>query len=435
MKMHRLFAGMAAAVLAAGMMALPASASEAPQQFNYTAVTGGTAQYSKYLVMDSDAVCPAVSFSYSIAVGAAAKATDSDHIDVYAGIGTPTVGTATFAQGAATTAGAEGDGITGASGAGSADEKYATSTFTVDFSSVSFPEPGVYRYVITETTPTGAFSARSTPLARTLDVYVKDVLDGTTHKLAVDSYVMYDKVIDTAFAKTNTISAEADPNTTTYTVSTTGNKTTAYVNDYSTVDLGFSKAVDGNQASRDKFFKFTVTITNAPGAAVTVGGNYTAAPTKNSATEYTTAVMTAANTITDAVADVDGLQLAADSNGTITHDFYLQNGQSITLTGLPKGASYTITEDKEDYVPSVALTGDIKTGDAADEGTAIATNSATITDTYLKEDTTAAFTNTRQGTIPTGVVIPTAVPVAAGAALLGGVIVITVKRNRRKTEE
>ena len=171
MKIRRLFAGMAAAALAAAMMAVPVSASAAPApastDFTYTAVAGGTATYHKYLVMPKNAACPAVTFNYTIEPGAAANATDTDHIDVYAGIAGARVSQqAVFTSASTVTDGAADDGI-----AMSTEKKFATADLVVDFSGVTFPEPGVYRYVLTEAAPTGAFSAK-TALEKTLDVYV-----------------------------------------------------------------------------------------------------------------------------------------------------------------------------------------------------------------------------------------------------------------------
>ena len=54
---------------------------------------------------------------------------------------------------------------------------------------------------------------------------------------------------------------------------------------------------------------------------------------------------------------------------------------------------------------------------------------------HFKEDTNAKFTNTREGTIPTGVILSIAAPAAVGAAAIGGIAFILIRNKRRKSEE
>lgn len=433
MKMKKLFAGMAAAAMAAAMMAAPVSATST--EFTYQAVPGETATYQKYLVMPNDATCPDVTFSYTINPGVKADAADTNHIDVYAGIAGATVSQqAVFTSATSTTAGSTGDGI-----AQSTAKKYATSNFIVNFSGVNFPEPGVYRYVLEENAPTGPYSAK-TDLQKTLDVYVVDSND-TNHTLSVAGYILYDTVIDTAFEKSNIspnpIDGSQDAATYAYRTDD-GSKTNGYVNEFTTHNIVFKKTVTGNQASRDKFFKFTITINGVTGATVNVvgkNGTFTGRPSGNNATEYTATQMETNDT--DDNASLDGQQLVA-VEGTITHDFYLQDGDYVTITGVPEGASYTITEDNEDYKPTLALTGDTQTGDSAnDSGTDIATGADknTYSDSYLKTNASATFTNDRTGTVPTGVILSIAAPCVIGIAVVGGLVVMTIKKKKNESEE
>ena len=440
MKIRRLFAGMAAAALAAAMMAAPVSAATSTPGtgFDYTAAHGNTHDFTKYLVMDSANACPAVTFGYEIRSGAAASADDTGNtIEVYAGVGSPTITNANFTAGQETTAGATDDGITGTNGGGSDAEKYAQSTFTVDFSNVDFTEPGIYRYIITEKTnefPTG-FTALNTNTSRTLDVFVED---NGSKTLSVTQYILYDSIIEAPFTKNSgtTIDNEKDGNR----VTDNAKKTDGFVNKYSTNSLTFSKAVTGNQASRDKYFKFTVTVSNAQGAVLNVigaGETFEAAPTKTDATKYSTDVM-ASNTVTDEVAGFTGTQVIVPNGGTYTHDFYLQDGQSVQISGIPAGAGYSITEANEDYKPSLAITGDTQTCDTAnDSGSAIETgdDKNTYTDTYLKSDTTAAFTNDRTGTVPTGVILSIAAPCVIGVAVISGLVIMNIKKKKDESEE
>ena len=234
-------------------------------------------------------------------------------------------------------------------------------------------------------------------------------------------------------------------------------KSEGFKNTYVTHELTFSKEVTGNQASKDKFFKFKLEIKNA-----TIGNVFDVDITNaessvpadvNSATQSDyagkkNAAKLAADT-TKAV-DADGYEFKLDegstTKGTITAYYYLQHGDKIVVKGLPDNTSYAITESQEDYTAALVLTGDTKNGDAT-TGTDI--NALTVdttdndnakwtagyVDTALKDDTDAKFTTTREGTIPTGVIISIAAPAAVGAAAIGGIAFILIRNKRRKSEE
>ena len=102
----------------------------------------------------------------------------------------------------------------------------------------------------------------------------------------------------------------------------------------------------------------------------------------------------------------------AQSAGTgTTCDFTLKHGQSITFTGLPIGAAFTVTEtsySESGYVTTV----DGETG-----------SGKTITLAETNRD--IAFVNRKDVTIGTGVLLDTLGVVAVGAVLL-----IKKRRNR-----
>ena len=118
------------------------------------------------------------------------------------------------------------------------------------------------------------------------------------------------------------------------------------------------------------------------------------------------------------------------------------------IKGLPDNTSYAITESQEDYTPALVLTGDTTNGVDTTTGTEI-NNTLTVVkpgeddadwtagyvDTALKDDADAKFTNTREGTIPTGVILSIAAPAAVGAAAIGGIAFILIRNKRRKSEE
>ena len=383
MKKHaRFLATLLAAVL------LVAAALPSAFAFKYTAVAGTSTTFYKYLVMDVDANVPNATFAFTVAPGTAIAATEN-RVAVLAGIGTPTIADVTFAPTDSTTAGLPSDTDTATAG-----QQYATQTAKVDFSGISFTEPGIYRYIVTETATTNQGVTNDESATRTLDVYVTDN-DGA---LEVSSYVLHTGT-DAPAAGTDKGSADVSN-----TGDKLGDKSAGYTNTYDTSNLTFSKTVSGNQASRDKYFAFTVTIRGAVAGTV-YDVDLTKADVNISANPND-----ATTCIGNAVTQPQRLTVPAD--GTVTQVFYLQHGQEITIKGLAKGTEYAVTENPEDY-----------------KQTAPDNASGTI----VSEDVTAAFTNTRSGVIPTGVLL-TVAPFAAIMAIGAVGILVMVGKKRKRAE-
>ena len=222
----RLWALAATLLLLISLLALPVSA-----------VNGGTTTFNKYLILNENAHVPDAEFTFTITPGDAVPANPETKMPaIYAGIGQPTVTKAEFTPDDTATTEVKDNEVTLESG-----EAFAKKAVTVDFSSVNFTAPGIYRYTITENDPTSqsgvAIKGNST---RTLDVYVEYTDDNAT-TLAVTHYVLQD--------------GTANPNTAT--------KSKGFTNTYTTYDLTLTKDVTGNQGNRDKYFRFEVTIANA----------------------------------------------------------------------------------------------------------------------------------------------------------------------------
>ena len=256
-------------------------------------------------------------------------------------------------------------------------------TVTVDFSDTVFNVPGAYRYTITATDPevAGVELGVSTFY---LDVYVSQS-DCEGHGLEY-TYVFHTDSEAEAFAEL----AE-------------GKKITGVTNTYASYDLTVSKAVTGNQGDISKYFKVTVTSAMPAGKAYPYGETAYTVDTTGAEANPTASASTIYSEMTNP-SSVTATELAAGV------DFYLKNGQSIVIKGLPKGATYSVTEANEGYTqsPEGAIAGAI--GGAA---------------------ATAAFTNNKQGTIPTGVVLGT----VSGIALLAGGAFGIVAIKRRKNGE
>lgn len=436
MKKRNLLAVLASCAVLASMFPVTANAAN-----TYTAVNGSTTAFDKYLVMDENANVPNVSFEYTVTAGTAQSFDAGNQtIAVYAG---PTPEKITFkgdvVEDTVTNdqkfeiAFAQGNATVLAANAAVADyiknlddgEKYAKKTATLDFSAVEFDEPGIYRYIITETQGTAQAVTYDTDSTRVLDVYVTD----NAGTLEVSAYILHANDGTVTFNNTtygsdgNVISkksAEDDG---------LDSKSQGFTNEYTSYDLTFSKAVTGNQGSKDKYFAFTLTIENAvPNTVydISYADDENANTTDGNADVKISANPNSATTvITEAVTQPATIKVGAE--GTVTQVFYLQNGQSIAVRGLAKDTKYTVVDGKEDYTAAYTTN---DTNDTADEKTDTAANT-----TGIAQDVTINFTNTRQGVIPTGVILSVAAPVVIGLAVLGGIVFLVIRNKKRDAEE
>ena len=365
----------------------------------YTAVSGSnTLSFNKFLIVDEDARIPAITFNYTIAPGSAVAADSTNNTPaIIAGVGTPTIGSATFASGETTYTSVQGnDQVTLTNG-----KKYAKKTVTVDFTNVSFTQPGIYRYVITESTNNDnkavSYDTQTNGTARTryLDVYVID----NNGALQVSEYVMHETT--DVVENNNTETTDDDVAT---------DKSSGFVNEITSHELTFGKEVTGNQGSKDKYFKFTLTISGAQ-ANTTYEVDLSAAeasPTQTAATVYDT--MSNPTTVT------------TGSHGVVTEYFYLKDGQYITVKGLPEGYMYELSEVVEDYTAT--------NGISQDTNGTTAYQDPVVNTTGVNADIKTGFTNDRSGVIPTGVLL-TIAPFAIGILLFGALIIFFIAKRRR----
>ena len=356
MRLNKLAKKIFAAGLAVSLMMANAGVSFAAP-FTYTGITPEGTKFVKTLNMGENKNIPSIEFQYEIkAVESKIPGTETN-FEVLPGIGKPSIETAKFEVGTVA------EGTTS-----------ATKDVNISFTGITFDEPGVYRYEITEKNNGEAYISYDTNLTRYLDVIIIDN-NGT---LKVGSYYLHD-----------TPDAPKKDGSDT--------KSAGYTNSYVSQDLTISKTVSGNQASRDKYFKFDVVI-----EGLTAGNVCTV--------DLTNAIATVPqNTATkdDYEGKTNAASITADASGKAIATFYLQHNQSIVIKGLAKGATYTVTEDPEEYK----------------------TDSAELTGTIGETAATAAFTNTKDGTIPTGVILDSA-PFILIIGLAAAALIFTAARKK-----
>ena len=309
---------------------------------NYTAIHGSNLELTKYLIMDANASVPQATFTFQTTPGTGAAATATTPI-VFPGTGTIPDATVSFTSSDTTTAGSANDPVTT-----DTTKKYATKTFNINFANATFTEPGIYRYEVDEVPMMGTpYSYDLT--TKIVDIYVVDN-NGT---LEVGRYVVYNSG------------------------SSSDTKSTSFTNSLNSFDLTVQKQVTGNQGSKDQYFKFTVEFSAIPeGTVISVDmSNAETAPVPTASTSYSAATMATANNVSSLTVPTGEVE--------ISHDFYLKHGQSIVFSGLPKLTYYTVSEVHE--------TGYQVTGE--------------VTSTQLISDETVTITNTKNGTVPTGVIM------------------------------
>lgn len=547
-----------ATALALALFAVPAFADPttpptAGADSKYAEVPGDNAvTFNKYLIsedgQDLGDLGYDIEFTYVVSSGQAIAAAD-DKFEVKAGPMPEgndkiTVTTATFTNSspAKNSSVQTGDIITLDSG-----EVYQKQQVTIDFSKVKFPEPGIYRYVLTEQEISGATGINydtqkgddATAKVRIVDVYVVDTQEtgAGAPKLKIESTVIHEVA-----TTVNTTDKNGSKDEKAGADGKLADKSDGYVNEVDPVyDLHFSKEVKGNQGSRDKYFKYDLEIKGLdPNQIVDVTGNFTKEVTedalKDTDTKYSHTVITTANSKDDVLdddkwmvldangsqvtrnasggllpndSDGDGYfdseaeandtmsrynwivavekvpgrtgqQLKADSSGKITWTVYLKHGEYIDVLNLKKGAEYKVTEDAEDYksTPTNSIVvgeketywyiydpsnNNARPDKVTDDFDQLVDNKFTTESevrglttgrylgwSYASEDAGQAgqactdpvsgtmtkniytgYTNTRDGIIPTGVLMSVSGGVLLAVIAIVGLIVL----NRRRAEE
>lgn len=186
----------------------------------------------------------------------------------------------------------------------------ASAAAGVAITNVANADLGVYTYVITETAGTTAGVTYNSGKLYLVVTITRDEQSGKHHVAAVHY--------------TSDITSKE-------------NKTGKLVNSYDAGSLRVTKAIKGNMAVMDKKFTFTITL-NAPQGI----------------------------SFNDSVQNLIDKGTAVRTGSTVTITVALGDGDSINITNIPAGTTYTITEDAEGYVSAntTAADGSIAGGDA-----------------------------------------------------------------------
>ncbi|MBR5620118.1 MAG: hypothetical protein IKW76_10315 [Clostridia bacterium] len=358
---------------------------------DYTATNGGSTSFEKNLVVDSTAQIPNVEFEFTIEAGTPVPGGADNALEIKAGPVTasaPTIESAQFTSGMTTTAGTPEDET-------DTTKKFAVDDVVIDLTGVTFTAPGVYRYVITETATTLSGVTNDANAVRYLDLFVfpseedPTELEVTTYSLR-DTATSFERVPDADHPGQYKYQYVTNPTV----------KTSGYTNELETVDLEFTKAITGNQADKNKQFKFTLALTDVNPGLYTV--------------EVSRADVVKEDSNVTANEGVYTIEVPANSTSATAY-FYLADGDTVAVKDLPVGYGYTVTEDAEDYESTAAN---------------VPNYTDPYTDTDVEDDAATSYTNDRTGIIPTGVIIMIA-PFAIGLFVFGAIILYMVSKRRR----
>ena len=288
MKTKRLAAVFMAVVMMA-VMAVPAFADDGQEAATSTGSSGSelsSMTFSKVVDADANTFQPSETIAFTVTGATASTGETYNDEPVYDGSGTITAGDVTVDP---------------------SKRGKQTYSSTLNFSSLSFKKPGIYKYTVSENAGTNAdMSYDST--ARTLYVYVE----------WTDTSMTDTRVYGAAMTKAGGTEKSANFDNEYKKSNKTGEEFK---------DLTIKKTVSGAQADKDKLFTFYVTITSGSGRTTYV------------------------------VHKTDG------SEGTLTsgtpYKFELKHNETITIENLSTNDTYTVVEDA-DSTKGYTVTGEVK---------------------------------------------------------------------------
>jgi hypothetical protein len=305
------------------------------------------------------------------------------------------------------------------------DEKFVEKTVYIDFSNVGITTPGIYRYVLQQEVKDKASgegvnydlhaSKNNNVETRNLESsYDNDAAKGSGTRY-IDLYVTQEN--DSSDVQYRYLMHTSD---TAYATSKTNadDKSAGFINIYDSYDLTITKQVTGNQGNKNDYFKFRITLNN-----------------ENVQKTVNIDLSKASQSLSYKNSTVNNPTSLTINNNTSSADFYLKDGQSVTIKGISWHAGYIVNEDETDASEKsyeVAAGFSKNSQDKVSNNAEIGLNGEnySMTDTLFAGDSEIIYTNSRQGNVPTGVimsVLPGLAVVAVGAI---GIIYFARKKKR-----
>ncbi|MDD6423045.1 MAG: DUF5979 domain-containing protein, partial [Intestinibaculum porci] len=268
------------------------------------------------------------------------------------------------------------------------NQSSVTANTTIDFSNVKWPQTGIYRYNVKNTdSATAAYSGAGFGKIMQLDVAV--VNDSTGKGYQIDHAAL----VDTEKNKDGT---------------TSKTKSSGFEFNYYSKYMKFTKIVAGNQGDHNKEFKFTLNISGAAGLDKL-------------------SVQTSSTSNTKGATKSGDLVVNDGSTGNVT--FYLKHNDYVIIDNLPAGYNFTLSEDnealkKDGYTASIPATTESLVVDQNNASASSPTGG-------ILNSLSFNVTNTKDGTVPTGVIFAVA-PFAIGAVAIAAFVILKVRKAAKQ---
>lgn len=302
---------------------------------------------------------------------------------------------------------------------------YYKNTYNFEIPAASFPKPGVYHYFLSES-KIGSNSAFAidTSNTRKVDIYIGE---DSTGQLYLSNYIIW------------------NPGR--------SQKLTGFTDTWLTTNIRIKKEVTGNQGSKDQYFPFIVRLSSSSSM-----DSYYVVQSDLSGCDYETG-HTGFNHDEDSgggVTQPQDAHLQENGDNTETLKIWLKHDQYYDLLGVPLGTDLEVSEygwpedtNKQGYRVTTFIQEDsdsiIEVDDlsgATPHGSPVNINYG-ATANYIEftpsatdvQRTLFLFRNTKNGVVPTGVllmIIPAVIVFVAG---LAGFTVIAVKKARSKKRD
>ena len=114
--------------------------------------------------------------------------------------------------------------------------------------------------------------------------------------------------------------------------------------------------------------------------------------------------------------------------------FYLQDGNYVTIVGLPEGCRYEVSEDAEDYTSNERITAANSSLDWNSRVAGVDALGDDLTGT-MDTDKHTGFTNEKKGLIPTGVLLVATPVIIVALIAIAGVVFFSVRSAKSKAQE
>lgn len=250
---------------------------------------------------------------------------------------------------------------------GTPEIEYSQSSITC-LNPDAFPGAGVFKYTIKADEKTGTGYEGITVDPTVYELYVNVEWDETHTNKVITAYNFRKENVEGTDGKVDDL---------------------LFTHTYTTKPLEITKTVTGNQGDKNQPFNFKLTIDKKAGQTFKVTGN-------------------------------TGVISPTEEEGKYIYIFQLADGQSVNVEGLTADDKYTVSEEEAGYQPSYSI----------NKGTSVADNKTPATPVAGDKDETVDFTNTKNGNVPTGILM-TAAPYVAVVGL-GGIFAGMFFRRKRE---